>query len=94
MRSRTYLDVNFQVWRSDQSWFWFVPDRGRARGVIGAAAGELDAVREACATIDEMLGEGDANQRSRSVCESSEFDWAALLARLERYLARVAAAAA
>jgi hypothetical protein len=93
MRARTYLDVDFQVWRSGESWFWFVPDRGRARGVIGAAAGELDAVREACAAIDEMLAERGADERSRPATDAS-FDWAALLARLERYLARVAAATA
>ncbi len=89
MRTRTYLGTDFKVWRRDQSWLWLVPVRGRARGVIGAAAGEIDAVREACAAIDEMLAEGDASARRRAAVESSGFDWAALLARLERYLARL-----
>jgi len=94
MRTRTYLGVDFEVWRSDQSWFWFVPDRGRPRGVIGAAAGELDAVREACAAIDEMCAECDPSSRSCPACDLAAMDWAALLARLERYLARIVAEAA
>jgi hypothetical protein len=93
MRTRTYLSTDFEVWRSGESWFWFVPDRGRARGVIGAAAGELDAVREACAAIDELLADCDASERSLPACDGG-FDWATLLARLERYLARLATATA
>jgi hypothetical protein len=90
LRTRTYLGTDFEVWRSDQSWFWFVPDRGFARGAIGAAAYELDAVREACAAIDEMHAERDAVTRSRPAGDSAEIDWAMLLARLERYLAGIA----
>ncbi len=95
MRNRSYLGTDFEVWKSGESWFWFVPDRGRARGAIGAAVGELDAVREACATIDEMRAERGAGRRSRSAsCDSALIDWAASLASLERYLARLCPATA
>lgn len=90
MRTRIYLGTDFEIWKSGESWFWFVPDPGRARGAIGAAAGELDAVREACATIDEMRAEPGTGRRSSSVSiGAAGLDWAAMLASLERYLSRL-----
>jgi hypothetical protein len=90
MRTRTYLGTDFEVWKNGDSWFWFVPDPLRARGAIGAAAGELDAVREACATIDEMRVErGSGRQPGSASIGAAGIDWAAMLASLERYLSRL-----
>jgi len=52
---RRHLGVDFEVWSQGRSWFWFLVDpRGNA-GMIGAAAKEAQAVREACASIEAIL---------------------------------------
>ena len=52
---RQYLGILFEVWDSNQSWFWFVIDPHCEGGSIGAAASEMEAVRDACRSIDEMM---------------------------------------
>jgi hypothetical protein len=54
MSSRTHLGVRFDVWNGQQGWFWLVVNARRDAGVVGAAAKEADAVREACSSIEEM----------------------------------------
>ncbi len=59
--SKHHLGVGFEVWHSQQSWFWFVANTNR-NGVIGAAATELDAMRDARLSIEE-LANSDARPR-------------------------------
>jgi hypothetical protein len=72
--SKHHLGVGFQVWHSQQSWFWLVANTNR-NGVIGAAATELDAMRDARSSIEEI-----ANSDARPAWERS-------LVNLARYLA-------
>jgi hypothetical protein len=72
--SKHHLGVGFEVWNSQQSWFWFVANTNR-NGVIGAAATELDAMRDARSSIEE-LANSDARPR-----------WERSLVNLARYLA-------
>ncbi|HSY78452.1 MAG TPA: hypothetical protein VK884_02525 [Verrucomicrobiae bacterium] len=72
--SKHHLGVGFEVWHSQQSWFWFVANTNR-NGVIGAAATELDAMRDARMSIEEI-----ANSDSGP-------GWERSLVNLARYLA-------
>jgi hypothetical protein len=72
--SKHHLGVGFEVWHSQQSWFWFVANTSR-NGVIGAAATELDAMRDARMSIEEI-----ANSDARP-------SWERSLVNLARYLA-------
>ena len=51
---RDHLGCGFKVWTGGQTWFWCLLNPCRDGGVIGAAATEADAVREAFAAIEEM----------------------------------------
>ncbi len=74
--SKHHLGIGFEVWSAQQSWFWFVENTDR-NGMIGAAATESDAMREARSTIEEI-----ANSTLLA-------GWAGPLANLARYLASV-----
>jgi hypothetical protein len=54
MSSYTHLGIRFDVWDSQGAWFWRVVNAGRHTGLIGAAAREEDAEREARSSIEEM----------------------------------------
>jgi hypothetical protein len=71
--SQHYLGIGFEVWNAQQSWFWLVENTNR-KGVIGAAATESDAMREARASIEEI---------SNSKHDSG---WECSLGKLARYL--------
>jgi len=79
--SKHHLGVGFEVWYAQQSWFWFVANTNR-NGMIGAAATESDAVRDARSSIEEL---SDSNSRP---------DWERSLGNLARYLASVCDATA
>jgi len=88
MRSnKHYLGIGFEVWTAQQSWFWLVanPDRngmiGASSNMIGAAASESEAEREARSSIEEI---------SHSIALAS---WEGALNNLERYLSRMCDAA-
>ena len=51
--SKNHLGIGFEVWNSQQSWFWFVESTSR-NGMIGAAASESEAEREARLSIEEL----------------------------------------
>ncbi len=74
---RHYLSIDFEVWDGQQTWYWFVIDPHSDGGAIGAAAGETEAVRDACLSIDEMMAR---------VEPLSAIEWEISLANLERYL--------
>ena len=76
--SKHHLGIGFQVWNSQQSWFWFVENTNR-NGMIGAAATESEAEREARATIEEIAA-------------PSRPSWEGMLGNLARYLARACGA--
>jgi hypothetical protein len=77
--TRHYLGIDFDVWEAQQRWLWCVIDPHRDGGAIGAAACEIDAVREACHSIDEMM-----SSRAEVLIT---VDWEISLSNLERYLA-------
>jgi hypothetical protein len=76
--SKHHLGIGFEVWNSQQSWFWFVDNTNR-NGMIGAAATESDAIAEARTSIEEI-----SNSPSRP-------GWECSLGKLARYLASVTA---
>jgi len=76
---RTYSGIIFEVWEGQQSWFWFVIDPQCDGGAIGVATSETAAVRDACASIDEMMTCSYAPAMTTQCWEIS-------LANLERYL--------
>jgi hypothetical protein len=92
---RTYCGIIFEIWQGELSWFWFVIDPSRDGGAIGVAAGENDAVRDACASIDGMLACPEPRpELSAEFFPMSEQGWEASLASLERYLNRICNASA
>jgi hypothetical protein len=52
--TRTYMGIRFDVWNGQQAWFWLIVNGRRDAGVVGAAAGEADAIMEARRLIEEM----------------------------------------
>ncbi len=104
MRGRSHMGRSFDVWNGNESWFWMVLDPSRNGGVIGAAATEEDAVRDACASIEEMAARairerhftGEAKNRlvHLSGARTPRIIWRAALARLDRYLISIQAASA
>ncbi len=96
MRSRRHhRGTGFDVWdvRDDQpSWFWLVIDLHRDGGIIGSAATEADAVREACASIEETSS--PATPQVHQADSIASAGWKGSLANLERYLAGLNGASA
>jgi hypothetical protein len=74
--SKHHLGIGFEVWNAQQSWFWFVENTNR-NGMIGAAATESDAIRDAQSSIEE-ISNSDAGH-----------GWECSLGKLARYLASV-----
>jgi hypothetical protein len=72
--SKNHLGIGFEIWRSQQSWFWFVANLER-NGSIGAAATESEAEHEARRSIEEI---------SNSIAREG---WERSFQNLERYLA-------
>jgi hypothetical protein len=73
--SKHHLGIGFQLWNSQQSWFWFVENTNR-NGMIGAASSASEAEREARATIEE-------------IASPARPGWEYALGNLARYLAAV-----
>jgi sulfur-carrier protein len=59
--SKNHLGISFEVWNSQQSWFWFV-ENTKHNGMIGAAASESEAEREACSSIEELASPSRAGR--------------------------------
>jgi hypothetical protein len=51
---RRHLGVDFVIWKSESSWFWFLINPRGNGGMIGAAANEARALREACLSIEAI----------------------------------------
>ena len=71
--SKNHLGIGFEVWSAQQTWFWFVANLER-NGIIGAAATESEAEREARQSIEEL---------SKSIALAN---WENSFKNLERYL--------
>ena len=89
---RNHLGIDFEISNRQQTWFWMVRNPGSDGGAIGAAPTEAEAVREARASIEELLDRQDvcpgSGQVGRSCAEISPLAaWHSMLASLERYLA-------
>jgi hypothetical protein len=97
-----HLGTSFQIWNGRHTWFWFVADPCCSVAAIGAAANRVDAIGEACRSIEEMesrrLHGAEAPQISKAAlrmprkCDAAnrrDFGWNDLLANLERYLTRL-----
>ena len=48
-----HLGVEFAVWRDQSAWFWLVISPTGKGGIIGASANQVQAMREACLSIEE-----------------------------------------
>jgi len=79
--SKHHLGIGFEVWTAQETWFWFVANLERS-GIIGAAATESEAEREARRSIEEM---------SNSIALAG---WETSFKNLERYLSTVCDATA
>jgi hypothetical protein len=98
-----HLGAGFDVWHAaddQQAWFWLVLSPRRDSGIIGSAATEADAIREACASIEEASSQPRADPAAwRIICAggatlpADQSDsiifaaWKQSLANLERHLA-------
>jgi hypothetical protein len=78
--SKNHLGIGFEVWNSQESWFWFVESTNR-NGMIGAAASESEAESEARSSIEE-------------IASPARGGWEGALGNLARYLACVCDATA
>jgi hypothetical protein len=54
MNTSVYLGIRFYVWNAQHGWFWLIVNGRRDGGIVGAAAGEGDAIREARLSIEQM----------------------------------------
>jgi hypothetical protein len=52
---KRHLGVDFVIWRSENTWFWFLINPRGNGGTIGAAVNEARAIREACLSIEAIL---------------------------------------
>jgi hypothetical protein len=89
---RDHLGTRFEVRTDRWTWFWRLVDPPLNRGAAGAAATEADAVREACAAIEEISarsggGAAPSMRPAAAACDSSfrcETDREFCNARLDR----------
>ena len=51
--SRNHLEIGFEVWEDGDSWFWLVVSPHSARGTIGAAPTEAEAISAARSQIED-----------------------------------------
>ncbi len=65
MGTDTYLGIRFCVWNAQRGWFWLIVNRRGDAGVVGAAAKEADAIREARLSIEEMASKAKLTYASK-----------------------------
>src|SRR5438309_2065108 len=102
MAIHSHLGTGFEVWNGQRTWFWIVidPNPNRNGGEIGAAVSEADAVRDARASIEEIVAQRGATPpalaadtdvpvclRRSSWSARAVVRWEISLSNLERYLA-------
>jgi hypothetical protein len=47
--------VDFEIWRSEGTWFWLLINESGEGRTIGASPNEEQALRDACLSIEEEL---------------------------------------
>jgi len=55
-KRKHHLGVDFAIWGSGGTWFWFLINPRGQSGMIGASTSEAEATREACSSIEAILG--------------------------------------
>jgi len=102
MRSANYhLGVGYEVWKSQDSWFWLVVSPYRNAGTIGAAPSRIQAASDACLAIEEMAAWlnpsvaasaclGISQSEPTDVMARARIQWEARLSQLHRYLSCIA----
>ena len=97
--------AGFEVWTSQESWFWMVSSPHANGGMIGAAATEAEAIREARSSMKRISSSRRAvaiSPRTRRMVKvalrepqaSISALWETSLNNLDRYLACACAATA
>jgi len=96
VRNDTHMGVRFQVWNGQQGWLWYVVGPDRKGGAIGVAANEMEALREARWSIEELATRPGTDAVSFLTDSSASAPdeaplkvWNELLAKLNRYLSQV-----
>jgi hypothetical protein len=56
---KRHLGVDFVIWKSESTWFWFLINPRGNGGMIGVTANEARAIREACLSIEAILTVSD-----------------------------------
>jgi hypothetical protein len=100
--SRHHLGIDIEVWTAQQTWFWLALSPHGSGGMIGVAATEAEAVREACLSIEATSAQRQADAAVLRVTATNAsmptlhqfnsmalFGWESSLANLERHLAYV-----
>jgi hypothetical protein len=55
MHSSSHLEIGFKVWEDHhQCWFWLVTGPHSNGGSVGAAATEVEAIRDARSLIEDL----------------------------------------
>lgn len=85
MSNHSYLDASYEVWPSQQTWFWFVAGTFGG-GTIGAAATEAQAIADACSSIEEAQTGAAPTTEQCSATALAAIRWNESLASLHCYL--------
>jgi hypothetical protein len=102
VRIHNHMDIGFEVWTGQGSWFWYVLNPNRNGATIGAAASEMEAIREARSSIAEMSARrtsetvasfidvigARAVEKSKAI-QFAASGWNEVLAKLDSYLTQV-----
>ena len=80
-------DDSFELWTGEGSWFWQLrrPSNG---GIVGAAPSADEAVRDACAALEEVA-HGDGSIESVPALLESALTWSGALEGFRRAAASV-----
>jgi len=54
------MELRLELWSSQGAYVWRLSDLRRGGGIVGAAASEAEALREARAALEELLGDSSA----------------------------------
>lgn len=99
LQHMNYRGAGYRIWPAGRSWLWCVGDKINTRGAIGAALTQREAIRDACASIDELIGGAAAANEIDLTCAAEWFApapiaWEHVLGNLARHLDTVTVTAA
>ena len=81
-------DDSIELWTGEGSWFWQLRRPSNSGGIVGAAPSADEAVRDACAALEEV-GHGDGSIESVSALLESALTWSGALEGFRRAAASV-----